>query len=199
MTLFSPKARADSMAQSAQTFSNISDALEAVRQNFHVSTGFENAIGDLDKTPVTLTLSGNNVAPVFDALTVQRPSYAWSLEDGFYDVYPKMKAQTFSQISVARYTAKDATLREAVEAIDKLPSAQRWLAHRHLRRADLIGGSRLMPPRGDSVQPDLQRRPSLDLKKVQVRTILNQVYRKFGETHWTIWHERQDITMFFAR
>jgi hypothetical protein len=183
--------------QPAQTFENIGLALQAIRQTFYVSTGFENAIGDLDKTPVTLDLSGNDLARVFDALVAQRPSYVWSLKDGFYDVYPKMKAQSFSQLSVASYAVKDATLREAVEAIDKLPKVRRWLTHRHVRRADLIGGSRLMPPRGAVYTPPPQRRLSLALKNVQVRTILNQVYSKFGETDWTIWHERQDITMFF--
>jgi hypothetical protein len=198
VALLSLQAPVQGVAQSAQTFSNINFALQAIRQSFYVSTGFENAIGDLDKTPVTLDLSGNDVARVFDALVAQRPSYGWSLKDGFYDVYPKMRAQSFSQLSVANYAVRDATLREAVDAIDKLPKVQRWLTHRHSRRGDLIAGSRLMPPRGAPVEPQPQRRRSLALKNVQVRTILNQIYSNFGETHWAIWHERQDIMMFFS-
>jgi hypothetical protein len=184
--------------QPAQTFENIGLALQAIRQTFNVSTGFENAIGDLDKSPVMLDLSGNDVARVFDALVAQRRTYVWRLNDGFYDVYPKMNADNFSHLRVASYVVTDATLREAVDAIDKIPKVQRWLTHRHTKRADLIGGSRLMPPRGAPVEPQPQRRRSLALKNVEVRTILNQIYNNFGETHWAIWHERQDITMFFS-
>lgn len=161
-----------------------------------MSTGFENVTGDLDKTPVTLDLSGNDVAHVFDALVAQRPAYVWNLRDEFYDVYPKMKGDSFSQFSVASYVVTDATLREAIRSIDKLPDVQKWLSRRHTSRTDLIGGSRLMPPRRTPDQP--QRRISLDLKNVPVRSVLNQVYRNFGETQWTIWHEGKRIWMFFS-
>jgi hypothetical protein len=198
VALLSPQTPIWGWTQPAQTFENIGLALQAIRLTFTVSTGFENAIGDLDKTPVMLDLSGNDVARVLDALVAQRRTYVWRLNDGFYDVYPKMKGQSFSQLSVANYAVKDATLREAVDAIDKLPKVQRWLTHRHTRRGDLIGGSRLMPPRGAPLEPQSQRRQSLALKNVQVRTILNQIYSSFGETHWVIWHERQDFMMFFS-
>jgi hypothetical protein len=196
VALLSAGASADGFAQSAETFSNINNALVSIRLTFNVSTGFENAIGDLDKTPVTLNLSGNDVSRVFDALVAQRPTYAWSLRDGFYDVYPKMKAKSFSQLEVANYAVADATLVEAVVAIDKLPMVQRWLTRRHMRRADLISGERLMQPRLAPVQP--QRMRSLTLKNVPVCTILNQIYSNFGIAHWSVWHEGQDITMFFS-
>ena len=138
---------------SRATFSSIGLALQGIRQAFFVSTGFENATGDLDKTPVTLDLSGNDVPRVFDALVAQRPSYVWSLNDGFYNVYPKKKVDNFAQLTVANYSVKDATLIEAVLAIDKMPEVQKWLTLRHLNRADLIGGSRLMTP-GVPVQPE---------------------------------------------
>jgi hypothetical protein len=64
------------VSQSVETFSDISHALEAIRQNFHVFTGFENAIGDLDKTPVSPDLSTKDVARVFDAFIAQRTAYA---------------------------------------------------------------------------------------------------------------------------
>ena len=181
-------------ARSSQTFSSIGLALQGIRQAFFVSTGFENETGDLDKTPIALDLSGNDVPWVFDALVAQRPSYVWSLKDGFYDVYPKKKADSFAQLTVANYSVKDATLIEAVLAIDKLPEVQEWLAHRHVTRADLIGGSRLMTP-GVPVQP---QRMSFTLEKVPVRSILNQIYRNFGQTEWTIWREGQRISMFFS-
>jgi hypothetical protein len=187
--------RAVAEPKSAEIFPNINSALEAIRGTFHVSTGFENAIGDLDKTPVALDLSGNRVALVFDALIAQRPAYAWILKNGFYDVYPKMRAGSFSQLTVADYVAKDATLMEAVDAIDKVPKVQRWLKRRHMSRGNLIAESVLMPPGGHGPP---RRRQSFELKNVPVRTILNQVYGSFGETHWSIWREGQSITMFFS-
>jgi hypothetical protein len=180
-------------AQSSQTFSSIGLALQGIRQTFSVSTGFENATGDLDKTPVTLDLSSN--APrALDELVAQRPSYVWTLKDGFYDVYPKMKFDSFTQLTVAKYSVKDATLIEAVRTIDTLPEVHKWLDRRHATRADLIGGDRLMTP-GVPFVPD---RRSLTLGKVPVRSILNELYRNFGQTQWTVWHEGQRISMFFS-
>jgi hypothetical protein len=117
------------------------------------------------------------------------------LEDGFYDVYPKVKADSFSQLTVENYIATDATLIEAVEAIDKLPNVQRWLTNRHMRRGDLIGGSVLVQP---GAPAPLRRRQSFAFKNVRVRTILNRVNNDFGETHWVVWHEGQDVSMFFS-
>lgn len=196
VALLSLRAPLHGEAQSAQTFPDISHALEGIRQTFHVSTGFENAVGDLDKTPVTLDLSANDVARVLNTLIAQRCAYGWRLEDGFYDVYPKLKADSFSQVEVANFGVTDASLIEAVEAIDKLPKLQQWLTHRHMRRGDLIGGSILMQPRGAPAPP--RKRQSLALKNVLVRTILNQVFSDFGETHWVVWHEGQDISIFFS-
>jgi hypothetical protein len=156
-----------------------------------VSTGFEAAVGDIDKIPITLDLSENSVTRVFDALVTQRPNYVWSLRDGFYDVYPKLKVQSFSQVNVANYVVRDVTLREAVDAIEKLPEIKRWLTDRRKSRVDLMNVTRTGPP------PPQERR-SLALENVQVRTILNQVYSSFGETQWTIWHQRQDIGMSFS-
>jgi hypothetical protein len=189
VALLSLQAPIHGIAQSAETFSNIDFALRAIRQTFNVSTGFETAVGDLDKTPVTLDVSGNSVTRVFDALVAQRPNYVWSLKDGFYDVYPK--APNFSQLSVANYIVRDVSLRGAVDAIENAPEIKRWLTHRRKRRIDLMNIARAGPP-------PLQKRRSLALKNVQVRTILNQVYSSFGETQWTIWHQGQEIGMSFS-
>jgi len=179
------------MPQSAETFSNMDFALQAIRQTFNVSTGLELAIGDTDKTPTALDLSGSSVTRVFDALVTQRPNYVWSLRNGFYDVYPKIKDQSFSQVSVANYIVRDVTLREAVDAIEKAPEIKRWLALNHKRRQNLISVDRIGPP------PPQEKR-SLSLQNVKVRTILNLVYSSFGEMQWTIWKQGQDIGMSFS-
>ena len=179
------------MAQSAEKFPNMDFALLAIRQSFNVSTGLELAVGDMDKTPIALGLTGKSVTRVFDALVRQRPNYVWSLKDGFYDVYPKTKARSFSQVNVADYVVRDATLKEAVDAIEKLPEIEWWLANNHKRRQNLINVSRTGPP------PPPERR-SLTLQNVTVRTILNLIYGSFGETQWTIWNQGQDIGMSFS-
>jgi len=181
-------------ARSPQKFSSIGLALEGIRQTFFISTGFENATGDLDKTPVALDLSRKNVASVFDALVSQRPSYAWRLEDGFYDVYPKTEADSFSHLSVTTYVVTDATLIGAVHAIDELPEVQKWLLRRRVSRGDLIFGSRLLTP-GVPYQP--QRR-SFTLMNVSVRSILNHIYSDFDQTQWTVWREGQRISMLLS-
>jgi hypothetical protein len=179
------------IAQSAETFSNMDFALLAIRQTFNVSTGLELAVGDMDKTPIALDLKEKNVTRLFDALVTQRPNYVWSLRDGFYDVYAKIKDQSFSQVSVANYVVRDVTLREAVDAIEKAPEIKRWLSHNHKRRQNLISVDRIGPP------PPQEKR-SLALQNVKVRTILNLVYSSFGEMQWTIWNQGQDIGMSFS-
>ena len=187
-----------SWAQSSRTFSSLGLALEAIRQTFSVPTGFENVPGDLDKTPVTLDLSAGNVAHVFDALVAQRQAYAWNLRDGVYDIFPKKKDESFGQLTVPNYIVADATLREALGAIDQTPQVQQWLSRHHERRADLITGRGLMPPRGAPPQPDTRPRVSLSLKNALVRTILNETYGNLGGTHWVIWHQKQDISIFIS-
>jgi hypothetical protein len=186
-----------SWAQSSQTFASIGLALQGIRETFSVSTGFENVTGDLDKAPVTIDLSGNNVARVFDSLVAQRPAYLWMLKDGVYDLYPKNKDISFVRLSVASYVVTDATFIEAMEAIDKSPNIQKWLSRHNTRRANLITGRGLMQPRGVP-PPDRRPRVSLALKSVQVLTILNEAYSKLGGTHWVVWHEAQDVSIFFS-
>lgn len=187
-----------SLAQSPQTFSSISLALEAIRQTFSVSTGFENVPGDLDKNAVTIELSSDNVGRVFDSLVAQRPTYTWILKDGVYDLYPKNKDISFVRLTVASYVVTNATFGEATSALDKSPNVQKWLSRYHLRRADLITGIGLMQPRGAQPQADRRPRISLALKRVPILTILNQAYDKFAGTHWVVWHDGQDISIFFS-
>jgi hypothetical protein len=177
--------------RSAETFPNMDSALFSIRQTFNVSTGLELAIGDMDRGALRIDLYGNNVARVFDSLVKQRPGYRWRLEDGVYDVYPKAKAHTFSQVKVADYVVRDVTLREAVDEIEKLPEVKQWLATNRMRRQNLITAT------GLGVPPPLQRR-SLALQDVTVRTILNRIYRSFDKTEWTIWNQGQDIGMSFS-
>ena len=186
-----------SWAQSSQTFSSIGLALQAMRETFSVSTGFENVTGDLDKAPVTINLSGNSIGRVFDSLVAQPPTYLWMLKDGVYDLYPNNKDISFVRLSVTSYVVRDATFIEAMEAIDKSPNIQKWLSRHHVRRADLITGRGLMQPRG-APPPDKRPRISLALKDVQVLTILNKAYSKLGGTHWVVWHQGQDVSIFFS-
>jgi hypothetical protein len=181
-----------SSAQSSQTFSGIGRALDAIRQTYSVCSGFKNVKSDSDKTPVILDLSGGDVARVFDALVAQRTAYAWSLNNGFYNVYPKLKNDSISQMKVANYTLTNATHIEAVIAVEKLPEIQKWSSRQHVSMGSFTAGSRLSTP-GIPSQP---HRESFVLKDTSIRSVLNQVYRSFGETQWTIWHDGQRVTLF---
>ena len=177
------------VAQSAQTYSSIGLALQAIRQNFNVSTGIEHPVGDADESPVTLDLSGNDVSRVFDNLVAQRPTYVWSLKDGVYDVYPRMKGESLSQLTVGNYVLSDTTFQEAKEAIVNLKEVRKWLSQRRATANWPDAASVFLPgPGGPFLRSEPVRR-SLALNKVPLRTVLNQLMTRFGGMQWNIWHQ----------
>jgi hypothetical protein len=93
---------------------------------------------------------------------------------------------------VANFALTNATLMEAVSAIHKLPEVQRWVSSHRVSIGTLIGGSRMMTPG----VPFKAHTESFALKDTSILSVLNQVYRSFGKTRWTMWHEGQRITMF---
>jgi hypothetical protein len=179
---FAPGAKSQS-ARSTQTLSNIDVALESLRQTFHISVGFERALSDTN-IPVTLNLAGSEPGSILDDLTAQRPAYTWTLEGGVYCVYPRIRNESLSQLVVANYALRDATLRDATEAIFTLPEIVKWrLDHRAAR---LLDESYLKAPRGSP--PDQPQRISLTLSNVPLRVILSEVASHFGRTQWTLSH-----------
>jgi hypothetical protein len=179
--------QATAPAQNAQSFQNMYIALHAVRAIHHIPAGLEIPAADEgNKTPITFDPSGINLTSVFDSLVAQRPVYAWSFEDGVYDVYPRQQADALSQLSVANFVLTNNTREEAREAIFNLPEVRDWLSrHRAVRGALLLAESRLITP---GVPPPAPKRVSLTLANVPLRIVLNQVIKEFGRPEWIISH-----------
>src|SRR5712692_10126238 len=176
--------QASTFAQSTQSFPNISIGLYTLGQTYHISTGVEMA--NADPTPLTLDLSGKDVAHVFDALVVRNPGYVWNLRDGVYDLYPGRQDGSLSQLSITNFLLANATREQAQEALFNLPEVKDWLL-RHRARRNMAGEwSALGPgPGGPFPEP---KRISLSLSNVELRTILNQLITKFDRPQWIIGH-----------
>jgi len=179
MVLVSVVVQKPALAQSKQTFPTVSLALQAIRASYFVSTGFEMARNDLDNTPVTLVLSGTDAARVFENLVAQRPAYAWRLEGGVYDLYPKIAAQSASDLVVQSYVLNDATRADALDAIGRLPEFQRWLSAQRATRQEFIVSTSHSPKQRD-------QRISLVVGDTSLRNILNQLIKTFGDESWII-------------
>jgi len=175
--------------QSAKTYSSIGLALQAIRQTFNVSTGIEHPIGDADESAVTLDLAGKDVSRVFDDLVAQRPAYVWNFKDGVYNVYPKMKVDSLSQLTVRNYVLTDATLEEAKEALVNLTEVKKWLSQRRATANWPGAVSVLGPGPGGPFRRLEPVKTSLALNKVPFRMVLNQLTSRFGGMQWNIWHQ----------
>jgi hypothetical protein len=167
------------LPQSKQTFPSVSLALQAIRASYLVSTGFEMARNDLDDTPVTLVLSGTDVARVFENLVVQRPSYAWRLEGGVYDLYPKLADQSASDLVIQSFVLSNATRADASDAISRLSEFQQWLSAQHATRQEFIVSTSHSPKQRD-------QRISLVMGNTSLHNILNPLIKTFGDESWTI-------------
>jgi hypothetical protein len=175
---------ATAVAQSTQSFPNIPIGLYTLGQTYHISTGFEKA--NADSTPLTLDLSGKEVARVFDALVVRHPDYVWNLRDGVYDLYPRRQDGSLSQLSIANFLLANATREQAQEALFNQPKVKDWLLQHHARRNMAEEGSGLGPgPAGPFPET---KRISLSISNVELRSILNQLINKFDRPQWIIGH-----------
>jgi hypothetical protein len=175
-------------ARPEQSFQNINIALQAVRQTRGILTGLEIPTADeANKSPISFDPSGNDLAHVFDLLVAGRPAYAWNLQDGVYDVYPRQQAESLAQLNVSAFVLTNSTLDEAQAALFDLPEVKAWLsAHRAARGGGGAEHSGLGPgPAGPFPQP---KRVSLSLANVKLYNVLNQLITKFGRAQWIIDH-----------
>jgi hypothetical protein len=185
--------KAGGLEQPTQTFTHVGVALQAVRQAFNISTGFEATASDPDNAPITLDLSGTDIVRVFDSIVSQRPVYMWAVENGVYDIYPKNPRDRISEMSIMTYVVKDASPQEASDAITRLSEFDRWLSEHHVTRSEIISGRRW------GVHPE-QTKISLDLHGVSLRAILNQLIGKVGDNEWAIfrWGDKmQFVAVYF--
>jgi len=171
LALITLQCHASCHGTSAQTFSKIYPAVEAIRASCSVPIGFDEAESDPDNAAITLDLNGNDVARVFDKLVVQRSGYKWSMEDGVYDLYPKAKPERLSGLIIKTFVLEEATHTEALVALDTLPEVRKWHSRRHEYGGVLIS---------QAGHPQTEPRISLVLKNVPVRTILNKLSLSLG-------------------
>ena len=126
--------------QSSKVFPKLYDALEAIHMNCNVPTGLDQDINDPDNTSIAIAFTCNDVPGVFEQLVRQRPRYAWSMEDGVYDVYSKRRKDRLSGLKIKSFALQNANRFEATNALDKLPEVQKWRS-RHGEEGGVIFSS----------------------------------------------------------
>ncbi len=165
--------------EASQSFSQIDLALQATREAYKISTGFEEVVGDSDKNPIVVDLSGDNIGKVFDSIVSQKPKYTWHLEDGVYDLYPKEERDRVTGLGVALYYVKDASSQEASEAVSRLPEFKLWLSEHHATRSEIVSGNRWSTAAQNA-------KVSIELHNVPLRTVLNHLIAAVGDSGWTV-------------
>jgi hypothetical protein len=163
-TSLQTRPQAQESVNQIQQFPGIGAALEALGSKFGVRTGLELVRSDTDDVPISVNLSGTDVAELLNKLVQQRPTYTWTLYGGVYDVYPKTEGEKISDLRIRIYSIRNASVEEASLAISDSPDFKRWLTQRHIARRE-IGNGRL------SSKPKI----SMALENAPLRTILNEL------------------------
>lgn len=162
---------------SAQTFPTLRNALEVIASRYRIHIGLEFVTNDSDATPINLDLSGDEVGPVLDRLIVQRPAYIWNIQDGVCDVYPRAARDGLLDVNIRAFSVKDATPEEASRAISELSEVKNWLSRYGVRRRELETGPRWK---------NSDRRVSLTLTNVPLRSVLNNLVKEAQEIDWIV-------------
>lgn len=160
-----------------EIFATMSSALGAIGAKFNVLIGLEYAVGDQDRTPISLDMSSSEAAMALNSLVAQKPEYKWKLENGVYDVYPKAESDSLLDVAIQKFSVNAATPREISAAIDDVPEVRLWLTTHGVRRNELETGSRWKAS---------DRRISLTMIDTSVRSVLNRVIQLTGRPNWTV-------------
>ena len=181
LILLAAQADATSRRENSQTFAKIYSAIEAIRVNCRVPTGFEMGASDPDSTPIALDVDCQNVNRNFDQIVVQRPAYKWSMEDGVYDLYPKAIKDQLSGLNFKTFVLQDSTRIQALVALDMSPEVQNWRSRHHEYGGVLISQTGF---------PQTQRKVSVAFKNTPLRKILNWLSMNVGsnpqEPQWSL-------------
>jgi hypothetical protein len=173
------------LAQQPETFPDWFHALRAVQDHYHLLVGVEilpSDISDPNLTPIRVDFSEKDVSLVFNSLVTQRPAYMWSMDNGFYDVYPRTKNESLAGLSIGGYLITEASPEEASDALSNLPEVQRWLSEHKTRRVQLLNET-------DTRFRKAKMKASLSLKNVPLSTVLNQLTQLYGNRFWRITHD----------
>jgi hypothetical protein len=181
LILLAGQATATSQREHLETFPKIYAAIEAIRVNCHVPTGFEMGARDPDNVPIALVIKCHDVATDFDQIIMQRSAYKWSMIDGVYDLYPKAKKDQLSGLNIKSFILQDVTRIQALVALDMSPEVQSWRS-RHREYGGVLITSTGFPQR--------QRRVSVMFKNTSLRNILNWLSMNVGsnpqEPQWSL-------------
>lgn len=164
-------------APPTQTFPSLTNALDAIGSRYRIQLGLELVTNDSNGAPISLDLSGHEVGPVLDSLIVQRPAYIWSLQDGVYDLYPRVARDSVLDVNIRTFSVKQATPEEASRAISDLQEVKEWLSRYGVRRRELETGPRWK---------NSERRVSLTLSGVSLRSVLNHLVKELEGTDWIV-------------
>jgi hypothetical protein len=167
-----PRVQAD-----AEAFPTMNSALDAIGSKYNIFIGLEYAVGDADRTPVSLDLSTDRPTLALDSLVARKPAYKWKFEEGVYDVYPIADDDSLLDVTIQRFSVQDATPREVSAAIGDLPEVRQWLLRHHVRRNELETGSRWN---------ESDRRASLTLTGTSFRAVLNRIILITGRRNWLV-------------
>jgi len=161
----------------AQTFSTMSAAVDAIATQYQVRVGLELATNDPDRLPISLDLSGTIVAPALDSLVTQKPDYTWKVTDGVYNIYPKLAKDSVLNLHILTFSVTNATAREVSSAIGALPEVKEWMLRHGVKRREIETGSRWR---------ESDPRVTLSLKNVPLRSILNHVLKERKAKEWIV-------------
>lgn len=165
-------------SQGTQVFRTLDDAVFSIGNSCGIRTGLETGQFTHAGTPITLQISCDSLPATFDRLISQRPGYTWQAEGDVYDVYLKGDSESVLNVRVSAFSVRNASLRQASDAIAKLPEFRRWLSKHHAHNNDLYVIAGHMWPS--------KRKVSLSLRNVSLMIILNRVAQAYHVPRWTV-------------
>jgi hypothetical protein len=178
---FQPTGMAAPLAK--QKFQNLGDAVSGIQFLFvtKIPIGLETFPPKASETDIVLDLNHKTVAEILDNLISQRPDYTWTQADGFYDIFPRAKEESLSQVTIRTFSLTEASPRAASDRINDIAEVQAWLTSRGLTRTTLTSGV----PWPRSTHPI-----TFTLTNVPFRSVMNRLANEVGDTRWDI--ERGD-------
>jgi hypothetical protein len=163
----------------AETFTNLREALDKVAIRYQIRVGLEYAPQDKDLQPISLDLSEKSVDTVLNQLASQKTDYVWAFADNVYDIFPKSNSDSILDVHIREFEIKALSSTEALSAVGEIPEIKRWLASHSVSRRELyvcVG----------SCGVHSEKLVTLFLKGITFRTLLNTLVREFGTSDWMI-------------
>lgn len=126
---------------------------------------------------------GATLRDALNAIVATNPEYAWRLENGLINVFPRSGDPLFLALRISQLKVSEArSLDEALSEILALPEVQGRVVQLHMSEGyRRIGMSDLRRP---GSAPINERRYSISLRNVTLREALNAIARLHGRAVW---------------